>query len=73
MGDRATFLYLIVELFPLILCFISVPLSLTDIIIGIVNINSCPIQPLIPIWILVTGIILFIPSTIACLSVSLIK
>jgi hypothetical protein len=72
MGENITLLYLIFELFPLILCFICTPFSLTNIIIGIVNINSCSIQPLIPIWILVTGIILFIPTTIACLYVSLI-
>ena len=72
MGENITLLYIIVQLFPLILCFICAPFSLINIIIGIVNIKSCPVQTLIPIWILVVGIILLIPTAIACLTVSLI-
>jgi hypothetical protein len=73
MGESITLLNIIFELFPLLLCFLCTPFSLTNIIIGIVNINSCPIQPFIPVWILITGVILFIPTTIGCLYVSLIS
>lgn len=70
MGDRITLLYILFKLFPLILCLFCIPFCLTTFIIGVINIRSCPVQPLIPIWILVTGVILFIPTLTACLCVS---
>jgi len=70
MGEGITVLYILYMLFPLILSLLCTPLCLTTFIIGVINISSCPIQPLIPIWILVIGIILFIPTATGCLCVS---
>ncbi len=70
MGDRITLLYILFKIFPLILCLFCIPFCLTTFIIGVINIRACPVQPLIPIWILVTGVILFIPTLTACLRVS---
>lgn len=70
MGDNITLLYIIYELYALILSFLCTPIALIDFLIGVININSCSIQPFIPIWILLTGIFLFIPSTTAFLYVS---
>lgn len=69
MGDGVTLLYIIVVLFPLILSLFCTPFALITFFIGIININSCSIQPLIPIWILITSLILFIPTTTAFLYV----
>jgi hypothetical protein len=70
MGDGITPLYLVITLFPLIFSFLCTPFCLTAFIIGVTNIGSCPIQPLIPIWIIITGCILFTPTmtSLACVS-----
>jgi hypothetical protein len=70
MGESITLLSMLCMLYPLILCLLCTPFSLTNFLIGVINISSCPSQPLIPIWILVTGIILFIPTVTGCLYVS---
>jgi hypothetical protein len=70
MGESVTLLYLFVSLFPLIVCMFCAPFCLTNVIIGAINIGSCPIQPFIPLWILVTGLILSIPTVTCSVCVS---
>ena len=70
MGDGITPLYIFISLFPLILCIFCTPFCVTTFIIGIINIGSCPIQPLIPLWILIVGIILSIPTVTCSVCVS---
>ena len=50
--------------FTLLLILIG-PVSIAEFIVGIVNIDNCPIQPMIPIWLVVTAVfnIIFILLT----------